>query len=438
MKRLKAGVATREINPEKGVVLGGYPHVVRKNIGVHDSLFASVLYVNCDMPVLFASLDLVGFSKIFSGRVRLEVEKQTKIPRSNIFIMCTHTHSSPYCMPLLDAERSWWDVDEDYVEFVIDSLVSAIIEASSKTFEASVGFGKGICGSEKDIGGNRKNPDGISDPEVNVLSVKDKNGVLRACMANYALHPTFLHAENLYVSADYPGYIREYLKSEEPEAVFLFAQGTSGDQSSRFFRTGQNFDEAKRVGYTLGEAISSIIEETEYCAIAEISVKSKKLDNFLREIPLVEKAREHLIAVQEEYKKLKNDNADYAHLRSVECNIFGAERTLEYAQLVNTGTQLPRTKEEHPMEISYVRINNAGMIFLQGELFVKIGLDIKKASGLENIFVVEMTNGGSAGYIYTKEALEGAGGYEVETSQYSPQMAEYIVEEAIRVMEETQ
>ncbi len=434
MKRLKAGTAIREINPEKGMVLGGYPHVVRNNIGVHDSLYASVLYIDCGAQIVFASLDLVGFSKIFSDKVRFEIQKRIGIPYGNIFIMCTHTHSSPYCMPLLDAQKSWGDVSEGYVESVIESLISAITEASGDTFQASIGFGKGICGSEKGVGGNRKSPDGVADPEVNVLSVKDENGVLRACMANYALHPTFLHAENLYVSADYPGYIREHLKTEEPQAVFLFAQGTSGDQSSRFFRTGQNFDEAKRAGYTLGETISSVIKETRYTDTANISVKNKELENFLREIPPVDTAEKNLKAVQDEYERLKKGNAEYAHLRSVECNIFGAERTLEYAQLVKANTQLPRIKEEHPMEASFVKINDAGMVFLQGELFVEIGLDIKKASGLENIFVVEMANGGSAGYIYTKEALENSGGYEVETSQYSPEMAGYITEQVKKLM----
>ena len=68
----------------------------------------------------------------------------------------------------------------------------------SHTFYAEIGINKGVCGKEKGIGGNRKSPEDITDPELNVLFIKDMQGTLKACMASYALHPTFLHADNLY------------------------------------------------------------------------------------------------------------------------------------------------------------------------------------------------------------------------------------------------
>ena len=167
-------------------------------------------------------------------------------------------------------------------------------------------------GKKKVWGGNRKSPDEISDPEINVLSIKDMNGSLRACMSSYALHPTFLHAENLYVSADYPGYIRQYLKQREPDAVFLFAQGTSGDQSSRYFRNEQSFDEAKRAGYALGESISMILKDIEYEDKAHIKVKNKILTNYLRVIPSVKSAQNNLRRVKDKFEKMKHDHVNYS------------------------------------------------------------------------------------------------------------------------------
>jgi hypothetical protein len=71
---------------------------------------------------------------------------------------------------------------------------------------------------------------------------------------------------------------------------------------------------------------------------------------------------------------------------------------------------------------------------MQGEMFVAPGLEIKNKSKFKNTFVITLTNGGSAGYIYTKEALDDFGGYEVETSQYSPEMSDHIVEQALALM----
>ena len=218
--------------------------------------------------------------------------------------------------------------------------------------------------------------------------------------------------------------------------MFLFAQGTSGDQSSRYFRSGQNFDEAKRAGYTLGESIYDILQGTKYTDKADIKVKNTVLSNYFKEIPSIEEAAENLDSVKSRYEKMKRENASYPDLRSVECNIFGAERTLDYAKLVKEGKPLPRIDKEHPLELSFVKINDSAIIFTQGEMFVAPGLEIKNKSKFKNTFVITLTNGGSAGYIYTKEALDDFGGYEVETSQYSPEMSDHIVEQALALMAE--
>ena len=117
MEKLKAGVALKKINPEKGLVLGGYPHVERKNIGVNDSLYASVIIIQSDMTVVFVGLDLVGFSKIYSDRIRVEIQRNMQIERENIYIMCTHTHSSPYCMQTLEVKDSSEYLDEGLCRF---------------------------------------------------------------------------------------------------------------------------------------------------------------------------------------------------------------------------------------------------------------------------------------------------------------------------------
>ena len=61
---------------------------------------------------------------------------------------------------------------------------------------------------------------------------------------------TFLHAESRVITADYPAFIYEYFQSKT-DLVVGFHTGAAGDQSSRHSRTGQTFEEAKRVGYAI-------------------------------------------------------------------------------------------------------------------------------------------------------------------------------------------
>ena len=43
-----------------------------------------------------------------------------------------------------------------YVDFVISTVLSAIQEAEKGKFYAQIGFGKGVCGKEKGMGGEQK------------------------------------------------------------------------------------------------------------------------------------------------------------------------------------------------------------------------------------------------------------------------------------------
>ena len=57
---LRAGAASRAINPPPGAVLFGYPHVERISTGVHDSLLASALYLEDGAGrALLIALDLL-------------------------------------------------------------------------------------------------------------------------------------------------------------------------------------------------------------------------------------------------------------------------------------------------------------------------------------------------------------------------------------------
>jgi len=102
---------------------------------------------------------------------------------------------------------------------------------------------------------------GISDPEVPIIVLKDfyTNDIF-ALSIIHCMHPTVLHEDSRLFSADYPGYIRKFIGEKlGKDVVLLYQTGPSGNQSPRHFIDSNTFDEAKRLGYTLGKRITDSV-----------------------------------------------------------------------------------------------------------------------------------------------------------------------------------
>ncbi len=419
---LKAGVSLLDISPEKGVQLTGYPHCPRPNEGIHDPLYAACLYLNNGIKeVVFLTLDLLKFDKNCVKKLREAVG-------FDLMVTTSHTHSGPLVGEIYSFEyEEGIRRDDAYIEALMANLQKKILEAKAHAFDAVIGTAVGKCGAEQGVGGNRRHKGGLCDPSVNVIGVKDMEGKVRACLLNYALHPTYLHAENVLVSADYPGYVRRFLHFSKPDAVFLFAQGTSGDQSSRYHRVAQNFEEAARVGTTLGVAVNNCLESMDYTDTLDIEVKSIEIDLPRKAYPPEDEAKSAMIAAQKRFDSLRN--ADYITMRNAELDMFGAENIYYYSREIARGYQCT----ELPCEIQSITLGDTIIVGVQGEIFVEYGLAIKAASKHKKTFVFELTNGGLPGYIYSPEALE-EGGYEVGSSMMTENAGAVIVEGAKKVL----
>ncbi len=408
---LKAGTSIIDISPKTGIQLAGYPHCPRPNEGVHDPLYASFLYLeNGKDKLCIVTLDVLYIGKQNAKRVREKFD----FP---ISFTATHTHSGPRLAEGTDGD----EIDREYVAFFEDALIRGIEEAKENTFDALLGTGIGHAGAEVGVGGNRRTKGGICDPEVCVLAVKDMRGDIRSILVNYALHPTYLHAENVLVTADYPAYIRRFFHFAQPKAVCMFAQGASGDQSSRYHRTEQSFEEAARVGTTIGMEANRVLGEIEFSDEIPLSYKSMEIELPLKEFPPIPVLEENVRVAREKFEALKD--GDYIPMRNAELFMFGAENTLHYATQIANGTF---KSPELPMEIQFITIGDTLIVTVQGEIFVEYGLAVKEASPMKKTFFFETTNGALVGYVCTPEAIS-AGGYETGTSMLSPEAGDVIL-----------
>jgi len=430
--KLQAGAAIVDISPPSGVQLVGYPFAVRPNTGVHDPLYAACLYLHDGRtPLVIVCADLVYFEKPYATAVRRRIAERTGVPLPNIMLSASHTHSGPPMADWLDDEgrESGHRLFPEYQETLGGKLVELAAEAVDKAGPARIGFGMGTVGKEHGIGGNRHDPNGLCDPAVRVMGVQDAGKQWLACLVKYSLHPAILQEDSLLVSADYPGDIRACLARTKPGAVVLFGQGSTGDQSSRYFRKGQTFAEAKRFGDAIGKEADRVLDTLTTTDCAVLKAVTAEVTPELRELPSVAEAEAVLDGYRKQMAALKSAKAPYVEVQTCSRDCLGAEYTLRYARYRAEGKPYPPQEAGFPIEIQAFRIGDCCLVGLPGEIFVQYTLDIEKASPFVNTFVLTVTNGFLPGYVVSEEAAAKKL-FEAGTSLMTPQTGERIVHSA--------
>ena len=438
-------MAIADISPEKGEELGGYPHYPRHNTGVHDPLQAAAMYLNNGTEeIALVTLDLLFYSKKHVKEVRERIQKACGIPEKHVMISCSHTHSGPWAAGRLDIEslEAGAQQPEEYVKSLNDKIVTVVESAKKEAFEAEFTSGTAHCGAESGVGGNRRAPGGPHDPLVSVMAVRDKEKKIRGIFVNYTLHPTFIHEWSTVCTADYPGYLKQQLREMHPDAVIGFSQGASGNQSSRYYRQGESFDEAERVGRILGKAADTVLEHAAWSGELPIRTADKSIELELRTFGTEEELEKKVAQDKKTYEELyekygKSENREEYYLwQNANLKMLGSEDQLGYVKMQKQGMRIELLTDENPAEIQVIILGDTCIVGVQGEIFVEYALYIKAMAGYEMVVFNELTNGCLPGYLYTPESLV-EGGYETDTSMLGEKFGRHLVDAILDVIEET-
>ncbi|MCR4718537.1 MAG: hypothetical protein K5768_02790 [Firmicutes bacterium] len=440
---LNACMKRIEITPPKGLELAGYPHYPRYNEGAHDPLYAACMYLENDgVEAVMVTLDLLFFSKQHAKAVREKVNSLCKIPKSSIMISCSHTHSAPWAAGRLDIEslEAGKEQPKEYVKELIDKIANLIVDAKNDAYPAKFTSGTAICGQESGIGGNRRIKGGPHDPLVSVMAIKDEAEKLRGMLVNYTLHPTFIHEWSNSCTADYPCYLKKEIEETKEGVLVGFSQGTSGNQSSRYYREGESYDEAERVGRTLGKAALSVLENAKWTDELPIKIATDSIEYELRDFGTEEeliKQVEHDKAVYEDlYAKYgKSENREEYYLwQNANLKCLGSEDQLGYIRLRKKGIKIELLEDENPCEIQVMNLGGTCVIGIQGEIFVEYGLYLKAMAGFGTVIVNELSNGVAPGYLYTPESLV-TGGYETDTSMIAEGFGRKLISKVLETID---
>jgi hypothetical protein len=241
----KAGAARIKITPDRPMWLSGYSSRTKPAEGTLLDLWAKALVLEDPdgRRVALVTMDLVGIPRDLSLAVRDDITKKHKLPRECICLAVSHTHSGPVVGNNLSAMYFLDDAQQklvdDYAKSLHEKLVDVVGSAIGNLAPAELARGSGHVtfainrrnNKEADVPklrdlGQLRGP---VDHDVPVLSVRDREGHLKAIVFGYACHATVL--ADYKWCGDYPGYAQAALEIANPGAVALFWAGCGADQN---------------------------------------------------------------------------------------------------------------------------------------------------------------------------------------------------------------
>lgn len=238
---MKFSTAIVDITPNFPIKQAGFIQQTKPIKTVHDKLKARILSFYDNEKYLFLiSCDNLGFPISLQKTIESNCEKYFKLP-CTVILSSTHTH--------FGADPD----DNKYLEFCKELLVNACrsLEFTNEQLNISYTY------KPFSLVGKSRVSNHESNVILQVISINNK----RRCLAKliiYNCHPTIMNPDNVFFSAEYPGYILNELGKQHQDVFFTFMQGADGDISTRFTRTGQNYQALEKLANTLVSEINKM------------------------------------------------------------------------------------------------------------------------------------------------------------------------------------
>jgi hypothetical protein len=436
---IRAGVAVVDITPPIGYRMQGY-FSERPSTGTHDPLQAKAIVLQeGEEQAALVVCDLCAINAAVTGPARARAEEKTGIPASQILIAATHTHTGPLYFGGLREHfhrkavaKGGIDPHEqiDYAAFLTEKLVEVIASAQAAARPAHIDSGAAL---QHDLSFNRRfhmkdgsvrcnpgtrNPDivrpaGPIDPQVGVVLIRQAadNRPL-ASLTVFALHLDTTGG-TLY-SADYPYYLEQALRESLGEQfVSVFANGTCGD-INHFDVSGRQTLKTAYIGETLAATVKTRLPELKPLARPGLAVRSEVV-----ELPLRSYTPEEVALAE----------------RALETIGTGKKPPMDMVQAYEIISFKYRPAGKLPALVQAIRLgNDTALVGLPGEVFVDLGLAIKKASPFPNTMVVELSQD-CPDYVPTRKAFA-EGSYETVCSWIEPGGGEMLADCAVRLLQQ--
>lgn len=432
---LRVGRAAVRITPPVGAPMGS-SYGLTISTGVHDELYAKALVIEqAGARAALVACDLISLRPPLVKEARTLIERATGLRAEQVILSATHAHCGPQMNPLflslIGGKAA--EVGEAYRAGLPAKIVEAVRLAvadlrparawAGTGHEAGTSFNRRYLMRDGSVVMNPRKGDptivrpasGI-DPDVGVVYFESLEKEPLATFVNFSMHCAI--AGGSQFSADYPHVLARVLgRIKEPQMLTLFTMGAAGDVNHLDIRdlhqpSGQV--EVERCGTVLAGEVLKTYARLEPLDPAAIRFRTEHLELSPREMAPgdLEKAR----AIFPRYGKPGGPPF---------LDVVWAWRTLEVAEL-----------GDRPLEVDVQGIalgDKVAWVGLPGEIFVDLGLAVKKASPFRYTSVSGMSASGTISYVPTRQAFQ-EGSYEVVSARIASGGGEKLVEAAVRIL----
>ncbi len=425
---LKAGAFAQDITPSH------LPSPINGNMkggtaaSVHDPMHARCMAVaNEGSELIFCVVDSCMIPREVCEKAKAIAAEATSVPAAHILISATHSHSCATMAPVFQS-----DPDPAYIAELPGLIARGLIRAHQNLEPAEIAWSKD---SDPDQVFNRRwflkpdqvvenpfdsttdrvlmnpaiqrvsEPSGPTDPEVCILAARSKADQRPLGMlANYSLH----YVGGLpAISADYYGVYADEIGTRlktgdaryagKPAFVAIMSNGTSGNINNINFG-GPSTIRKKAAGEQIHTVAASVSDATmrawdklAWQDAAPIATAERDLHLSVRKATPPELERAHHITDT----VAKDKDGQWADRKA----IYAREALL-----------LDKYPDQMPCKLQAHRIGGLTIASIPCEVFVEIGLDLKKTMPLQEHFTISLANGYN-GYLPTPEHHK-LGGYE--------------------------
>ena len=444
MNKLQTGFARVNITPMMGIELSGY-FFERLADGVLDDIEVNALAFACgETKAVILTVDNEGLSRDITTDFRQHISEQTGLQMESIYIHATHSHTAP-----LLKKNSNVEIEKEYYNFVRRKVADVTRFALEDLKDTKMGWGIGKAPNISFVrryrmkdGSVQTNP-GIDNPDIaeplgkvddNVYVLRfDRDDADSIVLVNFANHPDSVGGSK--ISADWPGFTRQLVEKTIDGTKCIVLNGAQGDINHvNVHPTGgymndlridfdgpRGYKHCKYLARVVTGGVLQAYDKVQFVDVDTLKFKQRTIQ-IASNMPSAEELPE-------------------AH-RIDDLHNAGHDDQLGYSGMMLTTVvaeawrmvSLEHGPEFYEMDLSAIVIGNIAFVGIPGEPFAGIGYGLREAEGWDLVLATCITNG-KHGYFPMKEAYD-EGGYESRSSFFKAGVAECIIAEGKKLLEE--
>ena len=448
---LYTGFSRQDMTPNKEIPLGGYGNAEQR---LGDRV-VSPITVSCTAfrdedgtVALLFSQDTCGVAGVHTDYFKKQIQEKLGVKPENVFFHAIHTHEAPEIRLSADNPmmKDWYD--NKYYPAVLRAAEEAVADLAECEIYAGKDELAGYNYVRRYLDANGKfitrkeaksTPGCVheTEPDKDVQVIRfARQGRPDIILVNYQSHPSgFLDGySKTDICSDYPHYLRTAVELSA-SAHCMFLQGAAGNlvfmgllPGDRLYAKWDKVLACREYGEGIARKVLEIVKfKSQKLADGKIKT-AEKTDAFP-----VDHSLDGLVDVAQKIVDLYlAGNKEEAIAIAAENKVTGDGGSGFYkCKAILNRAKLPATKEMMSWAMS---IGDLGFGFAPNEVFDTNGKFVKENSPFKMTFFVELTND-SRGYLPTKLAFS-HGGYEVDTCQYSPGVAEQMADNILAALKE--